>query len=232
VEQSERFTEKLRDKLPDWSVYNLGVSGYGTDQEYLLLKRQYDFYQPQIVFLVFCRDNDDQDNSRNTRYGIYHKPYFTVDHDALTRRGVPVPKSENYFFSQHNLLAHSNWVRLFVRAYFILTAPPDYLASNPPTHAILADMQRFIESKGGQLIVGLQSAYPELEMFLKEQNIPYVDLSNPYRYPTQSRHWTPQGHTFVSDKIKAFLLNGHYLQNAVEKTAQANMHDSQRRAGS
>src|SRR6266540_4873193 len=51
VEQNERFTDKLRDKLAGWSVYNLGVSGYGTDQEYLLLKRQYDFYRPQIVFL-------------------------------------------------------------------------------------------------------------------------------------------------------------------------------------
>ena len=54
VEKQERFTEKLRGKLTNWSVYNLGVSGYGTDQEYLLLKRHYDFYSPNIVFLVFC----------------------------------------------------------------------------------------------------------------------------------------------------------------------------------
>ncbi|HWH77554.1 MAG TPA: hypothetical protein VNT76_09290, partial [Candidatus Binatus sp.] len=46
VEQTERFTDKLRAQLTDWSIYNLGVSGYGTDQEYLLLKQQYDFYRP------------------------------------------------------------------------------------------------------------------------------------------------------------------------------------------
>jgi hypothetical protein len=218
VEQPERVTEKLRAKVTDWSIYNLGVSGYGTDQEYLLLRRQYEFYRPQIVFLVFCRDNDDDDNSSNVRYGGYYKPYFTVDGAGLTLRGVPVPKSEKYFFSQHNVLAKSGWVRLIAQAYFNLTAPPVYIAPRSPTHAILAEMQRFIQSKGGQLVVGLQRSYPELEQFLTDQNIPYVDLSNPYTYPTGSYHWTPEGHTFVSEKIKEFLDKGHYPQAAVEKT--------------
>jgi hypothetical protein len=220
VEQQERFTEKLRDKLPGWSVYNLGVSGYGTDQEYLLLKRHYDFYRPQIVFLVFCRDNDDDDNSRNVRYGVYYKPYFMLDGSHLSLRGVPVPKSENYFFSRHALLAQSNWVRLFMRTYFILATPTDYVASTSPTQAILSDMSRFIRSKGGRLIVGLQSSYPELEKFLKDQEIPYVDLSNPYRYPTQSHHWTPEGHNFVSHRIKEFLVGGRYLQSASSQTRE------------
>src|SRR6266540_2501554 len=223
VEQNERFTDKLRDKLAGWSVYNLGVSGYGTDQEYLLLKRQYDFYRPQIVFLVFCRDNDDEDNSRNVRYGVYYKPYFTVDGAGLSLRGVPVPKSENYFFSQHYLLAKSNWIRLFTRAYFILNAPADFVALRSPTQAIITDMQRFINSKGGRLIIGLQSSYAELETFLKDRGIPYVDLSNPYRYATQSRHWTPEGHAFVSDKIKEFLVNGHYLQSPTNKMPHSDL---------
>jgi len=109
AEQQERFTEKLRANIPGWSIYNLGVSGYGTDQEYLLLRQQYDFYRPQIVFLIFCKDNDDEDNSRNERYGLYYKPYFTVDGAWLKLRGVPVPRSEAYFFSLHNLLVKSGW---------------------------------------------------------------------------------------------------------------------------
>jgi hypothetical protein len=228
VEQKERFTDKLRDQLAGWSVYNLGVSGYGTDQEYLLLKRQYDFYRPQIVFLVFCRDNDDEDNSRNVRYGVYYKPYFTVDGAGLSLRGVPVPKSENYFFSQHYVLAKSNWVRLFTRAYFILNAPADFVALRSPTQAIITDMQRFIDSKGGRLIIGLQSSYPELETFLKDRDIPYVDLSNSYSYTTQSRHWTPEGHAFVSDKIKEFLVKGHYLQSALNKMSQSDLETATR----
>ena len=86
VEQPERFTEKLRAGLPTGRFTTSGVSGYGTDQEYLLLKREYEFYKPQIVFLVFCRDNDEDDNTRNMRYGAFYKPYFTVATTGLTLR--------------------------------------------------------------------------------------------------------------------------------------------------
>lgn len=215
VEQPERFTEKLRTRLPDWSIYDLGVSGYGTDQEYLLLKREYEFYRPQIVFLVFCRDNDEDDNSRNMRYGAFYKPYFTLDRTGLTLGDVPVTKSEKYFFAQHERLAKSSWVRLFALAYFHRTAPPNYVAPRSPTHAILADMQRFIQSKGGQLVIGLQKPYPELEQFLKDRNIAYVDLSNPYIFTNGSHHWTPEDHTLVSAKIKEFLEKGSYLQSSM-----------------
>src|SRR6266571_4475552 len=35
VEASERFTDLLREQLPAHNVLNAGVSGFGTDQEYL-----------------------------------------------------------------------------------------------------------------------------------------------------------------------------------------------------
>jgi hypothetical protein len=218
VEEPERFTERLRPNLTDWSIYNLGVSGYGTDQEYLLLRRQYDFYRPQIVFLLFDGDNDDDDNARNVRYGKYYKPYFTVDGAGLTLRGVPVPTSKDYFFARHPVLARSSLVRLIALPYFNSTAPPEYIARTSPTYAIVADMRRFIESRGARFIVGVQRANPELERFLKDQGIPYVVVTNRFTYPSQGRHWTPEGHAFVSQKILEFLDSGHYLQPAAGKT--------------
>ena len=76
VEQNERFTDKLRNMLPSWDIINMGISGYGTDQELLLLEKWYDHYQPDVVFLVFC-NNDWKDNITNLRYDGYYKPYFT-----------------------------------------------------------------------------------------------------------------------------------------------------------
>ncbi|MEO7502929.1 MAG: SGNH/GDSL hydrolase family protein [Gemmatimonadaceae bacterium] len=212
AERSERFTEKLRANLTDWSIYNLGISGYGTDQEFLLLRRHYDFYRPQIVFLVFDGDNDYDDNARNVRYGRYYKPYFTVDGVALRLRGVPVPKLENYFFAQHTLLARSSLVRVAARSYFNATSPPEYIARTSPTNAIIGSMHRFIESKGARFLVGVQRATPQLERFLNDQGIPYVELTNKFTYPSQGRHWTPEGHAFVSQKILEFLDNGNYLK--------------------
>jgi lysophospholipase L1-like esterase len=213
VEKQERFTEKLSEKLAGWSLYNLGVSGYGTDQEYLLLRRHYDFYNPNIVFLVFCTHNDEVDNSHNVTYGRYYKPYFMVNGDSLTLKGVPVPKSENYFFVRHKILSRSYWFRLLARAYFMyIVALPPSLELNNPTAAIITNMNEFVKARGAEFLFGLTEKDPELEKFLKNKDIPYVDLSNSYRYSSHGDHWTPDGHTFVSERIYDFLMEGKYLQ--------------------
>ncbi|MHC4268507.1 MAG: hypothetical protein ACYSTS_08585 [Planctomycetota bacterium] len=211
VEKSERFTEKLLIALSNYSIYNLGVSGYGTDQEYLLLKQNYDFYMPDIVFLLFCTENDEEDNSRNERYGGYYKPYFVIDGSNLELKGTPVPKSENYFFANHDILAQLYWFRLFAKLYFKFTRPP-YLKLGNPTHAIIANIHEFVKSRGAQFIVGLQKPSAELELFLTDKNIPYLNLYNSHVYPDNGRHWTPEGHTFVSKKIYRFLQEGNYLK--------------------
>src|SRR5882672_7751893 len=54
VDAAERFTDKLQARHPEWSIHNFGVSGYGTDQEYLLLNQHFGAYKPRIVFLLFC----------------------------------------------------------------------------------------------------------------------------------------------------------------------------------
>ena len=211
VESQERFTEKLRAKLPNWSIYNLGVSGYGTDQEYLLLAQHYDFYSPAIVFLIFGGGNDELDNSHNVRYGGYFKPYFIVNGDSLTLKGVPVPKAEQYVLAQHDILSHSYWFRLLTAGYFKCMGPAS-LEIKDPTRAIITHMHSFVKSRGAEFIVGLHDMGPELEKYLKDNNIPCVDLSNSYRYPANGRHWTPEGHTLVSERIYDFLMKGGYFQ--------------------
>jgi hypothetical protein len=210
VEKSERFTEKLHSKLPDWSVYNLGVTGYSTDQEYLLLKKHYDFYRPDIVFLMFCR-NDDAGNSHNAYSGVY-KPYFVSNGDNLELRGVPVPKSKYNFFANHDILVHSYWFRLIAMVYFKFTKPPLIKSKVPPTHVIITKMHEFINGRGAQLIIGSEIQHLELERFLKEKKIPYIDLANSYRYPARGKHWTPEGHSWVSEKILDFLKKENYLK--------------------
>src|SRR5438105_839974 len=53
VEAQERFTDLLRKALPAYEIVNAGVSGYGTDQEYLWLKRLWDRIEPAVVVLMF-----------------------------------------------------------------------------------------------------------------------------------------------------------------------------------
>ena len=56
AEAEERFTDLLRGRIPDLAIVNAGVSGFGTDQEYLLLQRIWPKIEPKVVVLIFCTD--------------------------------------------------------------------------------------------------------------------------------------------------------------------------------
>ena len=53
VGDDETFSHLL-DALPDLEVLNLGVDGYGTDQELIRLEREGLAFGPQVVILNFC----------------------------------------------------------------------------------------------------------------------------------------------------------------------------------
>ncbi|MBC8500294.1 MAG: hypothetical protein ISS25_02670 [Nanoarchaeota archaeon] len=60
-----RLLEKMLNEYNlDYEVINLGVSGYGTDQELLMLKKEGLKYNPDIVVLGFYMENDIPDNSK------------------------------------------------------------------------------------------------------------------------------------------------------------------------
>jgi hypothetical protein len=214
VEPAERFTDKLQARHPEWNVYNLGVSGYGTDQEFLLLQMQFPRYKPRVIFLVYSAETDEEDNCTNFRYEGYYKPYCTVVTNRLQLQGLPVPRSERVFVAEHRRLARSYFVRLLARAWFKLTAPP-VLSKPSPTGAILLNMLHFAHSQGATLAVGLTLPRPRLEEFLQYHNIPFVELATMSRYPTNGFHWTPEGHTFVCDRIEEFLTKGKFLSGRV-----------------
>ncbi len=178
------------------------MAAYGTDQEYLLLQQRFDRYKPWLVFLVICVENNHLDNSNNGR-GNYYKPYFTTKEGVLTLQGVPVPRSERAFCAEHSILQHSFLIRLTARAYYRLTRPRPIMFKDPTT-AILAEMRRYLRAKGALFVVGLTGHDLGLEQFLKESDIPCLDLSAAERIAGEW-HWSPEGHSYVCDKLEAYL---------------------------
>jgi len=207
AETSERFTEKLQAGHPEWAIYNFGVSGYGTDQEYLLLKRYYGRYHPRLVFLIICGDNDNDDNAWNFRGG-YYKPYFRLEQGYLRLQGTPVPKSEKTFFAEHKTLSRSFILRALIHGYYKHKGPRPVKNQDPPTGALLLDMRKYVVERGGLFAVGLQRSNRELEDFLQKFQIPWVDLTttnSAHTYREFGNHWTPEGHSFVAAQIDEFL---------------------------
>lgn len=213
VEASERFTDKLRPLLPEWDVYNLGVSGYGTDQELMLLVDQFEYYRPRIVFMIFCTDNDETDNSSNNiGNGLYYKPYFDVTSQGIAFRGVPVPAALSYFSRQHPLVTKSYVVRLIVKVF-----SPAFVQLPNPTNSIILKLNEFVLGKDGLLIVGLTKPHTELKKVLLEAGIPYLQLDGAERFTGNGLHWTPAGHTAVSNAIYEFLQGYGFSAPAMER---------------
>jgi len=208
VEQAERFTERLRELAPAWEVVNAGVSGYGTDQELLLLQRVHDTFRPDVVFLVYC-NNDSGDSSTNLRYGGY-KPYFVAGEGGLERRGVPVPVSLSYRHAQHPLLFRSYAVRaaaLVAQASF----GDGIVQVRDPTDAIIGEMHRWVKARGSRFAVGLVSDNADLRRTCKRRRISFVDLDGAERYPEHAAHWTPEGHRMVAARILRFVRDTDLL---------------------
>ncbi len=76
VEHNEIFCEIIEQNHPHWEVINASVSGYGTDQQLLFLRERGLEYQPDVVLLLFSK-NDFQNNISKEQYW-YYKPIFVL----------------------------------------------------------------------------------------------------------------------------------------------------------
>ncbi len=90
VHRGELFADRLEELL-DVDVVNLGVNGYGTDQEVLTYEEEGVRYGGDVVLLAFTVPNDVVNNGSAEQYGK-KKPYFLPTEDGgLELAGVPVP---------------------------------------------------------------------------------------------------------------------------------------------
>jgi hypothetical protein len=79
--QEELFTTRQVYRTDD-ELINAGVSGYGTDQEYLFYLREGQKFEVDEVVLAFTLLNDVANNLHSKQYS-YLKPYFTLNAGQL-----------------------------------------------------------------------------------------------------------------------------------------------------
>ena len=201
VEESERFTELLRDGYPGIRIVNAGVNAYGNDQEYLLLRRLWRAFDPDVVVLIFCVDNDRQDNSTNNNQG-YFKPYLEQTPDGSWRFfGQPVTKSRHTYFTDDPLVRNLWLARAAVTGYVYFRYPK--VVVSDPTEQLIKMMRDFVAGRGAKFFVGLQRHEGRMEAFLRAEHIPYTSFDG--AEVGDGIHWTPSGHWVVSARLKSFL---------------------------
>lgn len=98
VGDGQRYTDVLQRTL-DAEVYNFGISGTGTDQQYLIYREIGSRYEHDLVVVGVWIENirrnvsssrihSDQDG----RHLLTAKPYFTIEGDQLRLQNQPVPR--------------------------------------------------------------------------------------------------------------------------------------------
>ncbi|MBR1121060.1 SGNH/GDSL hydrolase family protein [Bradyrhizobium lablabi] len=202
AEPHERFSELLKPRIPSHRILAAGISGYGTDQEYLLLQKLWPQVKPAIVVLVFCTMNDRGDNSTNIRYEGYHKPYFVTAADgSLELKGQPVPLSRLQYINEV-WWVRNIWLGRLANAVYLKIRHPK-LEVPDPTERLVDSIAEFVSSKGAKFFVGLQATDKELIEHLQARNIPFVNLEGAPFYPGASvgGHWTPEGQKVVADRL-------------------------------
>lgn len=204
-EADERFSDLLKQNIRDYKILAAGVAGYGTDQEYLLLKRLWPKVKPAVVVLIFCAGNDRLDNSTNVRYANYQKPYFVTQPDgSLVLMGQPVPRSHLLYIKDDWLVQNVWLARLAINIYVRLRYPPLFVPD--PTEKLVGKIREFVEGNGAKFLVAIQSRDEALVSYLVANRIPFAKLEGAEFYTEGlGPHWTPAGHKFVAERILDLL---------------------------
>lgn len=213
-ETDERFSELLKPEIPDYKILAAGVAGYGTDQEYLLLKRLWPKVKPAVVVLIFCAQNDRLDNSTNIRYDSYQKPYFATQPDgSVVLMGQPVPMSHLLYIKESWLVRNLWLARLATNVYVRLRHPP--LVVPDPTEKLVGKIREFVKGNGAKFLVGIQYHDQALTRYLETNGIPFAQLEGAAFYTGGGfgNHWTPEGQKFVAQHIMDLLSANHIVHD-------------------
>jgi len=156
---------------PAYEAVNLGVSGYGTDQEYLVLLKEGVRYSPDLVLLVFFTTNDFAEADHKRAYNC-GKPLLMVEPDntlCLTNVPPPMPrswtnkkgdlssKSYLYRFIKSRKLKEFSWDAMTAPSSLPLPRRCSEDAVMPSKEKrvdlLLGEMKAVCESRGARLLV-------------------------------------------------------------------------------
>jgi len=176
VRDDETFSAVMETLAPPLEVVNLGVQGYGTDQELLKLEREGLAYAPDVVVLNVCLANDLLDNAaaRSIYDGVYPKPYFRLeggrlvevaDHVALSppRRVALLLSQRSALFNALLDLVHVDRARYQRELAGWMEAEPAEPAF-AVTFALVRRMDEVTRAHGSRFVALL---YPSLRDFIR-----------------------------------------------------------------
>jgi lysophospholipase L1-like esterase len=219
VDDGERFTDLLARPADSLDVLNLGVAGYGPDQELRLLETHVARYGPDDVLLTIFVGNDLTD-IRYDRLYSWPKPYFTLEAGQL----VPRPPRATWDIRLRTASYLVEFVHQLAPRSFAAHAAPELASVDSLAlfDAIFGRIATVTTRMGARLLVVL--AYPpdqirgspsifarHVAAALDSAKIPWVDTRATFEgvpdaasalYFAKNGHWNPRGHMLVADAVR------------------------------
>lgn len=100
VSNKFRYTDLLQESLTDTEVYNFGLPGSGTDQQYLLYKEYAPQFDHDLLIISVLVENIRRVNAHFRYYldagkevKVWQKPYFELNNGELILHNTPVNPS-------------------------------------------------------------------------------------------------------------------------------------------
>ena len=208
VGDQEIFTEVLERELnsrgQEWEVINTGVSGWGTDQEYLFFRNEGRHFEPDFVVLAYYLGNDWGNNVATIQYHL-GKPCFTDTN--LTRVIPPVlnPGKEYDYNMSLQPVAHS----------IALVKATHDLCREIDAEFLLLFFGALGVEPGSQTDQFARKFVPAITNVLSERRVDFIDVDMSFvRSGATSQavfggnndgHWNANGHRLVAGFVFRWL---------------------------
>jgi GDSL-like lipase/acylhydrolase family protein len=218
VPDDEVYTSRLERALSGVTVVNLGVPGYGTDQQLLYLREEGLRYHPDLVVAAVFVD----DLLRaQLSFRDYAKPFFVMEDGRLVLGGVPVPEPSAMAAAEPPPAPLSYLLTLSgaaVREAVFRLAPLGALPVDRLNEAIFDSMRDDVRRHGSRLLVVViptedydESPHRSERLLVewgRRAGVPVLPLRDAFsavasdeRGRLFSQHWTPLGHQVAAAAI-------------------------------
>lgn len=219
VNQDEIFCSVLEKKLRDKyapkkiGVANMGITGFGTGQQLICLKKYGNTYKPNAVLLMLFECNDFSDNTSIMSAGRY-TPHYELKNGKLILFNNPnLWQKVVTFLSDHSFLMYffsnrSCFKKLFSEQSYLSEEGQIVLMC-----AILDEMSRYVRASGGTFLIFYirdttenDSKFKAIEEYCKQNNVflRLIPLKSEERVH-KVEHWNTKGHYSVAEIIYEVL---------------------------
>lgn len=228
IGNGQTYPAVLERLLPETEVLNLGVHGWGTDQQYLYLTSLGLRFEPDLVILGFYEYNLERNGAS---FFNYAKPRFLLEDEDLILTGSPVPPpdavlAEPLRFPRFYL---AGFVRKRIDRMLDQTKlrPIESRQAWLVTRAILEAARRDTEGTGARFLVvyipheidrwptAVETAVAdwsgETGTHLLNLRPVFASLPEADWHDLYDGHWTAKGHEVAAAAIRDYILDAALL---------------------